>query len=349
MISRALIDATLRGHEELCRQFQAPLWDDRPDVPVCLVSSPTAEEDRAAVAADEARRRVEDKINRLYEHRAARSPRCERGRVLHLHRDRGVRDYQRGEEARGRSIPYKTAAKECCGNGDTEHALVRMSCGRSDCPHCFRRRLVKSYRRAVHCLLYADADSNRPRVGVLHVAETDPLNWDTLDRNMRRKHGGKTGRIRVRQANGRVLVVAERPFPGARLVPPAEALDLVSAAIDQLHTARHSLRLLGNWNDARRPHWRLLQRVEQPADQPPLDFEAIVRELRAGGRKVRRFRSPEISGLVWAGDGNLSAVCPTLAKKKEAPPRPKSDKGGVIPEEWANPAYDVGGGGSQWT
>ncbi|HEY7423272.1 MAG TPA: DUF3854 domain-containing protein [Gemmataceae bacterium] len=324
---------------------------DKPDVPVGDHVPLSAEETKIAEEGDAARQRVEDKIAALHTRPVVRHLNCGRGRVLHLQRDRGIHDYQRGQEARGRKIAYRRATKECGPSGDEEHALVRMSCGRSACPWCWRRRLTKTYRRAVHCLLYASAEGNRPRVGVLHIGETDPLRWDTLERNMRRKHGGKTGRIRVRKADGVVLAVAERPFPGSRPVSPAEALDMVSAAIEQLHTGRHRYRQLGRWNDSQRPRWQLVERVKQPPDQPPIDFTAVYRELRVDGRKVHRYRSPDISGLVWRGEGHLATACPSLAWKKGKSSWPKSDNHFSDDPEHSRTPFDSGEwdlGGSPW-
>jgi hypothetical protein len=257
--------------------------------------------------------------------------------VLHLTRDRGVRDYQRGEEARGRKIPYAKAAKETRATGDTEDALVKLCCGRSDCPWCWRKRITKTYRRALHCLLYLGADSNRPRVGFLHIGETDPPRWESLDRTIRRKHGGDTGRIRVRKADCRILVVAEVPFPGSRPVTPAEALAVVSEAIDRLHTGKHAYRMLGRWNDSKAPQWQLLGQIKQA-----IDFEDVYRELLAAGRKaeeIRRFNRPEFSGLIWTGGGFTAPKCPTIANGENAiPHRRNSDTGdaetwdeGIIP------------------
>jgi hypothetical protein len=323
-----------------CRELEAK-WaaDDRADVPAYVVNPPSEEEDRAALDADAARQRVEDKIAAMHAHPAARSLKCGKGRVLHLHRDRGVRDYQKSEEARGRNISYKRAAKECKATaGDTEHALIQMCCGRSDCPFCWRRRLTRTYRRAVECLLFSSADSNRPRLGVLHLGETDPFAWETLDRNIRRRHGGRTGRLRCRKADCRILVVGEHPFAGSRPVSPAEALDAVSAAIDDLHTGRHAFRLLGAWNDAKKPRWRLLERVQEP-----IDFDAVFKELRDAGRKVRRFHLPEVSGVVWVGDGKVEASCPSLNVEESSSSRPNSDTD--PPDGWE----DHDPGGNPWT
>jgi hypothetical protein len=244
-------------------------------------------------------------------------------------------------------ISYRKAEKECQASGDSEHALIRYHCGRSDCPFCWRRRLAKTYRRAMFCLLYAPGDGVRPRTGTLHAGEMEPLAWDTWDRVHRRKYGGKTGRLRVRRTDGALLVIAEHPFAGSRPVSPAEALDLAAAAIDQLHTGRHAFRLLGVWNDSRRPHWRLLQRIKQDPDKPAFDFDAIFQELRDDGRKARRFRDPDIEGLIWRGDGPVKGLCPSSAKEEEGSPGAKADlEAPEVPDEWI---HDDGGGGSQWT
>jgi hypothetical protein len=325
-----------------CRELEAK-WaaEDRHDKPVCLVEPLSDEQEQAAQDADAARLRIEDRISYLHAHPVARSLNCGRGRVLHLQRDRGIHQHQLAQEARGRMISYKTAAKECgTGSGDSEHALIRLRCGRSDCPFCWRRRLTKTYRRAILCLLYAPGEGVRPRTGQLHAGEIEPLAWDTWDRVHRRKYGGKPGRLRVRRTAGTLLVIAEHPFAGSRPVKPAEALDLASAAIDQLHTGRHSFRLLGAWNDSRRPHWRLLERIREAPDKPALDFDAVFQELRDDGRKARRFHEPDIEGLIWRGDGSVKTLCPTKAKEEKGSPRRKTDM--TAPDERGERMYDPG-------
>jgi hypothetical protein len=325
------------------RLKEAPI----PQAPPLRLIELLPEEEKAAEDGARAQQRVEDRIAHLHAHRVARSLRCGRGRVLHLHRDRGIHQHQRAEEARGRMISYRTAAKECGASGHSEHALIRLRCGRSDCPYCWRRRLTKTYRRATFCLLYAPGAGVRPRTELLHAGHVEPLAWDSWDRVQRRKHGGQTGRLRVRQTDGTVLVIAEQPFPDSRPVRAAEALDLAAAAIDQLHTGRHAFRLLGAWNDSQRPHWRLLERMKQAPDQPALDFDAVYQELQADGRKVRRFHEPDLEGLIWRGDGPVKMPCPSKAKEEESSSRPKADRPAAeAPEEWTE---DDARGGSQWT
>jgi hypothetical protein len=295
-----------------------PAWPDlRPDEPLTLIAPLTAEEIAAGDEADAARLRLDAKLRELYRHPAPRALNCgRRSPTIHLRRDRDA--------------------------GAVEDALIRFSCGRSECPHCWRRRLSKTYRRAGACLLDASRDSRLPRLGMVHVAETTELKWETLDKAMRREYRREypervdakgrcnVGRLRVRRCDNTVLVVSAEPFRGSRSVTPAEALDIVSAAIDLLHTAKHSFRLLGDWSDSQESEWR---QVAVYTPQVSLaDVQAALAELAV---KTRAFSNPDLQGLVWRVQSEAHAMhlevvlapvlCPTLSQRDCTPFRPKSD------------------------
>jgi hypothetical protein len=239
----------------------------------------SASEEAAAIEADAARRRVQEAIDALSDDRAPRCADCGTGRQLYLRR----------------KAPGKTT-------GAVDDMLVRVSCGRSSCPYCWRKRLMKTYRRCSSCLLDADQDSSRPRAGMLHAGEIDWPGWDSWDRVYRRRHGGRSGRLRVRREDDTVLVVAEHPFPGARPVSPAEAVDLVRGAVGKMHTAKHSYRQLGAWSDRRATQWRLLGRVD-----PHVDFGDVQAEVERLGGKARRLRHLDMEFLLWRCDSEAAA------------------------------------------
>ncbi len=287
---------------------------DIPPIPVCTfvpffvapesaVDSLTPEQVAAAEQADLASWRIEEKLKALYQHPAPRALNCGQRSTLHLRKE---------------------------GDNYVEEMLFRPPCGCSSCPHCWRRRLTSTYRRAAKCLLDAPPEPDEPgrpgrrhlpRLGTLYVGETDWLKWEAFDRGIRRQHGGDCGRLRVRRTDNRVFVVCAQPFPGARPVSPAEAWELASAAIDELHTARHSFRLLGDWNDREPPRWRLVGKYEH------LDFGAVQDWLVVFGIKARRLQSRTLKALLWrtANDEEatelrerlLAKVCPSLAKEEE--------------------------------
>jgi hypothetical protein len=290
-------------------------WDDQPDQPVYLTSPLSPEQATAADEADKARRRMEAKLAALHERRAPRALNCGKGRALHLRRDR---------------------------DGGVEDGLFRFSCGRSDCPHCWRRRLTKTYRRSAF-LLDADGESRLPRVGLLHVGEVDWIWWETFDRAMRRQHRGCAdargrrglGRLRIRRSDNCVLIVSERPFRGSRPVTPAEAFEIASAAIDELHTARHAYRQLGKWADRHSTEWRLVDRVGEP-----LDFGTVQVHLAELGIRSKHFQNRDLAALLWRAESEAAADmlfaqllhsaegCPTFAnggKKDRFSHCPKSD------------------------
>ncbi|HTU18789.1 MAG TPA: hypothetical protein VMG10_12075 [Gemmataceae bacterium] len=290
----------------------------------------TGEQAAAAEQADLARWRIEDRLRELHSQTAPRGPRCWSGPTLHIRRDR----------------PDGAAI---------EDALIRTACGRSDCPHCWRRRITTTYRRATRCLLDESLESRLPRVGPVHVSETAWQQWEAFDKALRRQHGGDCGRLRVRRCDNTVLVVSAEPFRGSRSVTPAEALDIVSAAIDVMHTAKHSFRLLGDWSDTQASEWR---QVAVYTPQVSLaDVQAALAEMAV---RTRAFRSPDLQGLLWRCDSKAAAMhlevvlatmlCPTLAQGDCSVERPKSDTPpdeGEI-DDWT-PFDDDPDIGSQWT
>lgn len=262
----------------------------------------------AAEEAAAAYQAVEERIAALHAHPAPRALNCgTRSPTLHLRRDRD--------------------------GGRVEDALIHTSCGRSDCPHCWRRRITRTYRREATCLLYTEAEKLLPRAGALYLAETDWASWEALDKSIRREHGGAVGRLRIRRTDGTVLVVCAQPLRGGRTVTPAEACDLASGAVGQLSAARHAYRQLGDWSDSGTTEWRLIARLPGT-----LDFAKVADRLLAAGRKSRQFRTAELSGLVWRVESEAAAVrlelllsspqqaCPTLAPWEDRDPKgPKSD------------------------
>ncbi|HEY7308305.1 MAG TPA: hypothetical protein VH643_02980 [Gemmataceae bacterium] len=64
--------------------------------------------------------------------------------------------------------------------------------------------------------------------------------------------------------------------------------------IDELHTHRHSFRVLGDWTDRTTSEWRLLRRYQQP-----IDFSAVQKILDEYGIKYRQFKGRDMGGLVW--------------------------------------------------
>jgi hypothetical protein len=281
--------------------------------PVRLITPLPPAEEAAADAADKESLRIEGLIRAIDEHPAPRALNCgTRRSVLHLRRP----------------VP---------GTDQVEDLLLRPRCGRSECPSCWRRRVTRTLRRMARCLLDAPPEpdepgkpglKNLPRLGPVYIGETDWLRWETFDKAVRRAVGGDCGRIRIRRTNNSVLLISALPFPSSRPVTPAEASRLASAAIDNLHTAKHSYRQLGDWSDGEAAEWTLLARHSQ------LDLEAIKQMLAELGVKARKLKSRSVAGLLWRTDSAMKAealaalVCPTFAKKETDPPRANSDKSG---------------------
>jgi hypothetical protein len=174
---------------------------------------------------------------------------------------------------------------------------------------------------------------NLPRVGPLFIGNTTWSEWENFDKAVRRVVGGNCGRIRIRSSDNTVLLVCAEPFPGSRSINPAEASRLASQAIDNLHSAKHSYRQLGEWSDGEAAEWTLLARHNQ------LDLEAIKQMLAELGVKARKLKSRTVAGLIWRSDSGMKAealaelVCPTFAKKEKDPSRTNSDKSGFDERE----------------
>jgi hypothetical protein len=248
--------------------------------PVRLVEPVSPEEEAAAAEAEAARRRLQAVVDALYARRAPRGPGCGRGRVLHIRRN-----------APGSA------------SGAVDDGLIRPSCGRSSCPHCWRRRLRRTYGRAAGCLLDESADSHRVRTCALHVAEADWSDWEGIDKAIRRRYGGGcVGRVRVRRDDNTLLVVCELPFAGSRPVTPGQALDLATAAIGRLHRARHSYRQLGDWSDRQESEWRLCGHVDPAIDLG--DVQALLEEM---GRRANHLHNPDLELLLWRVESETAA------------------------------------------
>lgn len=302
--------------------------------PYSPANSLTPEQVAAAEQADLAFWREEEKIKALYAHPAPRALNCGHRSTLHVRHE---------------------------ADGYVEDMLLRRPCGRSSCPYCWRRRLTSTYRRAAKCLLDAPPEPdeparpgrrNLPRLGPVYVGETDWLKWVAFDRGIRRQHGGGCGRLRVRRADNRVFVVCAQPFPGSRPISPAEACALASAAIGELHTARHSFRLLGDWNDREPPRWRLVGKYEH------LDFGVVQDWLVVFGIKARRLQSRTLTAMLWRTASEeeatalcerlLAKVCPSLAKEEEKEGRKSDNDPGDAEREDLATSFDDDPGDSPW-
>jgi hypothetical protein len=288
-------------------------------VPVYLVPPPSAAEERAADKADLARYRLEKGV--LVRLRAGAATRCENCFTLHLRRELDA---------------------DLDGSDGFEDLFISACCGRSSCPFCWRRRLLKSIQRAVGCLL-EDAEPDqwaviveeagrlgqcyihdnpkaahqarrqlagegkaarveflrgrRPhRLGLVHLAETTYPQWPALDRLMRRRQPHRTGCLRVRRGDDSVLVISAAPFPGSRPVTPAEAAERAAEAIEHLHTARSSFRMLGAWSDYAPSPWKLVGTLPKL-----LDAQIVEDEVRALGSAAKRLGG-QLAGLVYRSD-----------------------------------------------
>jgi len=307
IIPREVLEAVMnyRPSREYWELLDAEQRKDLPSVPVespterpVQPARPSAEEIEAGEQADQSLRKVGDRIAALFRQRAPKAADCGRG-------------------------PVTLFSKEAAGcPGAIDNMLRQSRCKRTSCPHCWRLRVYKTLRRACTCLLDAPGPGpgHSPRLGKLHVAETHWLSWEAEDKAIRRRYPecvdenkrSSVGRLRVRRANNAVLIVCERPFRGSRPMSPAEALDLVSAAIETLHTDKHSFRLLGSWMDRQEKEWVVIDRYAH------LDLSAVRDELKARGARVRQFKNQDARGLVWRTDsrGAANALvrgCPSLS------------------------------------
>lgn len=277
-----------------------PLLETVAEVPINLLQPLTREEIEAGDRADECKRRIEAKIQAMYDRPAVQHLKCGKTRTIHLRRDRE--------------------------NDAVDDLLIKTKCGRIDCPHCQRRRLTKTYRRAAVVLLHASAESNLPRVGPLHVAESHWSTWEALDKSIRRQHGGDVGRLRIRRGDNSLLVICSQPFRGSRPVSPSEACDLATDAIDRMHEEQHSFRLLGDWNDSKESEWKLVQHLPGT-----LNLGEVAELLTALGRKSRAFKTSELQGLIWRCPNEMTAasieVLLTTSEGLRPRARPSSSEG----------------------
>ena len=113
---------------------------------------------------------------------------------------------------------------------------------------------------------------------------------------------------------------------------PCEALDLASAAINELRPDRHSFRLLGTWSDHREKEWVEVARYEH------INMAAVYDELRACGARVRQFKSQDARGLIWRVESEqennaILERCPTLSKGVTSSSQQKSDSGCAAPSD----------------
>jgi hypothetical protein len=234
----------------------------------------TEEEQAAADAADAAYRDLERRLAALHAGSAPRAKNCGSTCTLHLRRER---------------------------DGHVEDCLARLPCDNSSCPHCWRRRRAKCCRRAAGCLLELPAGAVRSCS--LHVGETTWDGWAALDKAIRRQHGGKVGRLRVRRADDTVLVVCEGPFRGSRPVTPGTALALVATAvIDCLSKRRQSYRQLGLWQARRETTWKLVQEHDRG-----IDLAEVQRQLEELQVRSRQLKSPNLAVLLWRTDSEAAA------------------------------------------
>jgi hypothetical protein len=267
---------------------------------------------KAALAAQE---RVSDRITVWYKERAARAPYCGLGRSFHMRRI----------------------------DGACQDLLVRPHCGKSSCPFCWRRRKAKSLHRAADCLVGKKESLRQitpdPKLGKVHVGWTDWNSWQTVDRRIRREHGGTVGRLRVRLDDDRVLMISSMPFDGSRPAERTEATDLAAAAICQLHRGKHSLRILGAWYE------RPVAKYKKLSQHEHLDLRKVRRELKTLGIGSDLYAKSGYQGLAWRAkdEATLDLIWMLVTEKLRpgfAPmvsPRkgPKSDED--ISDSWETP------------
>jgi|SRR5579884_950021 len=231
--------------------------------------------------------------------------------------------------------------------GDVKDALLRFKCGRSDCPYCWRRRVVKTIRSATDCLIRNNKESCS---AALYFRLIDWQEWTVINRHIRRRHGVDCGRLHLRTSDNRCLVICEKPFDDATALTLGQAVDAILDNAEELHTERCSFMLLGKWKNKKPSEWKALGHFEG------IDFDQVKEELRKIKVSSHRWRkTPEIeAGLAWRAateeDADaifekLSAACNFCANKEEPPTCPKSDSGssgpwvadGLSPEEVQTP------------
>lgn len=292
--------------------------------PLSVLPEMTAEQLEAIADAEVAQARIDARIDAMHERPAPRRANCGQTLTVHLRRNRP--------------------------SGGVQDALARLRCKRSDCPHCWRLLLTRNLRRATTCLLDARKDTNAPRLGLLHVAETTWEAWEAFDKAMRResyqapprapdeeKRKPGPGRLRIRRQDGTVLVIGERPFAGSRPVKPAEAVDLAAEAIAALHGDKHSYRQLGAWSDHRSKEWRCLRRLHKA-----INLGEVCMRLASLGASSQLLSTPDMQALYWrapsweAAEALAAEACPSLARGAEPKGgfhRAKSDKAAEQGEE----------------
>jgi hypothetical protein len=224
------------------------------------------EETRAADKAGAKRCWMDDRICAMLKNKVERSRFCGRGAAIQLAR------------------PRKGAA------GFDLHT-ARFCCGRSECPHCFRKRIIKTYKRSARVLLDREPYnpmSRKPRVGDLHCRilpwGEGGKRYNALDKSIRRAHGN-IGRLHIRMVGGDVCVIAEKPFRGSEPLSPDDALGKAVECIDMLDPARNSFRLQGTWKDKRKTEWKKIDEFS-----PKLDFREAKKALEEAGAHVEMVR-----------------------------------------------------------
>ncbi len=260
---RRLIEAAVQFGQ---RAVDAAL--NPPDVGPSIIPELSEEEEDADLHRGRLLHRLQKRCDELYRQKLQRHPACGLKGALHLSRPSAL--------------------------GGVESVLFRPRCGRIDCPCCQRRRLCRTLKRAASCVLTGDGATYLPRTEPLFLLETTLARWPALDRAIRRKHGGKTGRLRVIRSDGSVLVVMEQPYPGAEPFAPHLVWDIVEAAIDELAPKRHAYRQLGRWSDAVRSGWKLVQRTSEF-----VNFASAKGYIDGMGHKGRLFRTSELQGLIF--------------------------------------------------
>ncbi len=236
-----------------------------------LIPELTPEQDAADLHRDRLKHRVTKRVDELYARRLLRHPACGKRGAIHVSR------------------PHQL--------GGIENMVYRTLCGRLDCPHCQRRRLCKTLKRAATCVLDAPGEMYLPRTEELHVLETTWREWAALDKAIRREHGGEVGRMRIRRDDDSVLIVLEKPFAGSTPMAPHLTFDLVEDAVNQLASERHAFRLLGSFSDRIPSEWKLIQRTNEF-----VNFSEAKQLLDSLGHRGRLFKTSELNGLVFRSE-----------------------------------------------
>lgn len=285
--------------------------------PICIIPPLPPDVEAAAEARDAAKARVDKKMRQLHEHPVAKAPNCltfrRKSKLLNRAKDNAF---------------MLCNAVYCGRSAETDGHLV--------CPFCFRRRLTKILSRMATALLDAppqgdDGLKNLPRTEMLHVGETAWSNWETFDKSVRRAHGGSVGRLRIRKTDNTVIVICERPFRGSKPIAPADACDLALAAIDDLHKAKHSFRILGSWLAKQEAEWKIVEQHKE------VDYPQTLQNMVKAGIPAKPIKSREIKGIFYrplnAAQADLArsliVACPTNPKEENSSTWDKSDEAGI--------------------